>query len=82
MDNRGLRGLEASQAYGNFAMGTLSGRVASLLEDYRRDGVEPIASLVCRTSDQYWLFFDNGTGIIATFAARSRPFCRSISAAT
>lgn len=65
MDNRGLRGLDASQAYGNFAMGTVSRVVAPLLEDYRRDGVRPAASFVCRTADQYWLFFDNGTGIIA-----------------
>ena len=64
MDNRGLRGLEASQAYGNFAMGTISRLVAPLLEDYRRDGIRPVASLVCRTADQYWLFFDNGTGLI------------------
>lgn len=64
MDNRGLRGLEASQDYGNFSMGTISRLVAPLLEDYRRDGIRPTASFVCRTADQYWLFFDNGTGLV------------------
>ncbi len=70
MDNRGLRGLEASQAYGNFAMGTISRLVAPLLEDYRRDGVRPVASFVCRTADQYWLFFDNGTGLIVHMGSK------------
>jgi hypothetical protein len=70
MDNRGLRSLSASQAFGNFSMGTLSRLVAPLLEDKRRDGIEPVASLVCRTADQYWLFFADGTGLIANFSGK------------
>jgi hypothetical protein len=43
----------------------MSQLVAPLLEDYARDGVEPVASLISRRNGQYWLFFDNGAGIIA-----------------
>jgi hypothetical protein len=52
-------------------MGTLSRLVAPLLEDKRRDGIEPVASLVCRTADQYWLFFADGTGIIANLSGKN-----------
>lgn len=65
MDNRGLRKLSAAQGYGNFRMGTLSALIAPLLEDKRRDSIEPTASLVCRSGDQYWLFFEDGTGFVA-----------------
>lgn len=71
MDNRGLRSLGASQAYGNFAQGTLSRLVAPLLEDYRRDGVDPVASFVARSKDQYWCFFENGAGFVAHFGKKS-----------
>lgn len=70
MDNRGLRSLSASQAFGNFSMGTISKLIEPLLKDYREDGIEPVASLVARASDQYWLFFDNGAGIIVYMGAK------------
>lgn len=70
MDNRGLRSLSATQVYGNFSMGTISKLIEPLLKDYREDGVEPVASLVARASDQYWLFFDNGAGIIVYMGAK------------
>jgi hypothetical protein len=71
MDNRGLRSLSASQAYGNFTLGTLSRLVAPLLEDYRRDGNDPVASFVARAKDQYWCVFENGAGIVAHFGGRT-----------
>lgn len=64
MDNRGIRSLSASRAYGNFQMGTLSRLVATLIEDKRRDLVTPVASCVVRSMDQYWVFFSDGTGLI------------------
>ena len=64
MDNRGLRNLSASRAFGNFSISAISRLIQPLIEDYRRDAVQPTASLVCRTAGQYWVFFDNGTALI------------------
>lgn len=63
-DNRGLRSLSAAQRYGNFRMGTISRLIEPLWTKKRADGVDPSASLVCRTQDQYWLFFEDGTGLV------------------
>lgn len=65
MDNRGLRSLSAAQNFGNFRMATISRLIEPLLKDKREDSIEPSASLVCRASDQYWLFFEDGTGFVA-----------------
>lgn len=64
MDNSGVRSLQTAQAFGNFKMGTITQLVQPLIEDYRRDGVEPTASAISRRKDQYWLFFDNGEGLV------------------
>jgi hypothetical protein len=71
MDNRGVRSLAASAAYGNFRLGAVSELIEPLLKDFTRDGVEPVASLVCRTAGQLWYFFDNGTGIIIYFGGKT-----------
>jgi hypothetical protein len=64
MDNAGLRSLRATQAYGNFTVGTITQTVAPLLEQNRKSAINPVASLLCRTSNQYWLFFSDGSGLI------------------
>lgn len=64
MDNVGIRTLAAARDFGNFNIGTISRLVEPLLRDYRTDGVEPVASFIHRRADQFWLFFDNGTGLI------------------
>jgi hypothetical protein len=70
LDNGGLRSIAATQQFGNFRMGSLSQLVAPLLEDLRKDGVNPVCSMTLRASDQYWLFFDNNTGIIVYLGAK------------
>lgn len=70
MDNRGIRTLAATQRYGNFAAATISKFVEPLIKDKRIDSVEPSASLVSRSADQYWLFFDDGTGLIVYMGAK------------
>lgn len=70
MDNRGLRSLKASQAFGNFSIGTLSQMIEPLLNDYRRDQVNPTASLLARARGQYWVFFDNGTALACFFGKK------------
>lgn len=64
MDNSGVRSLQSSQAFGNFTLGTITQMVRPLIEDYRRDGVEPVASVVARRKAQYWVFFDNQEALV------------------
>lgn len=64
MDNRGIRSLNTTAAFGNFSVGTLSKMAEPLLADLRRDGVDPVLTYTSRSQDQYWVFFDNKTGLI------------------
>lgn len=64
MDNLGVRRMQASQAFGNFRMGTLTQLVQPIFDTKRRAGVEPVASVRYRSRDQYILFFDDGSGIV------------------
>lgn len=64
MDNVGIRSISATASYGNFSLGTLSRKIEPLLRDYRKDGVDPVASLIWKRKDQYWVFFDNGTALV------------------
>jgi hypothetical protein len=70
LDNRGLRELTATSAYGNFKTGTLSALIEPLLADLRRDSVNPTASLIVRSKSQYWLFLSNGTAIVFLFGKK------------
>lgn len=72
LDNAGLRSLAASARYGNFNFGVLSELISPLLEDKRRDGVNPVVSFINRKKVQYWLIFDDGTGICG-FLGRKAP---------
>jgi hypothetical protein len=71
-DDRGLRDLRTTAAYGDFKMGTISQAVEPLFRAKRRGGVTPVASLVVRTKDQYRLFWSDGTGL-ATYLGRKYP---------
>ncbi len=74
MDNRGIRSLATTAAYGNFNIGTLSEAIEPLLRDFRRDGVEPVASLIVRSAGQYWVFLSNNTGIVAYMGRKVPEF--------
>lgn len=63
LDNRGLRSISATSAYGNFSMGTLSNAVRKTLRRKAAASVEPIASSIVRSKSHYRLFFDDGSGI-------------------
>lgn len=62
-DNIGLRELNATNNYGNFAIGSnLTSLVQSLIRFNHKVGVNPINSLHVRSKDQYRLFYSDGTG--------------------
>jgi hypothetical protein len=70
LDNAGIRSLSTTSRFANFTMGSISQLVAKLLEDYANDGVQPVASLISRRSSQYWIFFDNGAGLVVYLGAK------------
>lgn len=72
LDERGIRSVAATQAYGNFKLGTFTQLIQKELDNKRRGGITAIASCVVKAKDQYLLFFDNGTGISIYFG-RKQP---------
>lgn len=64
LDNIGVRTMSAVNAYGNFSIGpSVTRQVLPLFESKRKLGVDPTASIRCRTKGQYRVFFDDGTGL-------------------
>lgn len=61
LSNRGVTQLMASQAFGNFNLSVLTKDIQPLIDEKRGRG---IASCVIRNTNQYWIFWDDGSGII------------------
>lgn len=72
LDNRGLRSISTTQAYGNFAMGLISEAVKHTMRTKAENGILPVASTIVRTKNQYRLFYDDGTGF-SFYLGRKRP---------
>lgn len=63
LDDGGIRTLQATDAFGDFRMGTLSEAIDPLFEKFRKAGALPIGSIRLRGKDQYRLFYDNAESI-------------------
>ncbi|WP_337846818.1 hypothetical protein [Sphingomonas sp.] len=86
VDQRGLRALNATSAFGNFKTGTLSEPFESYFRAKRAAGARLVASYVVKAKSQYRLIWNDGTGL-AVFMGRKqaealpyslgdmRPFC-------
>ena len=61
LNARGITQIIASQAFGNFQIAVLSNDIQTLID--QKFGLE-LASCVLKSSNQYRLFFSDGTGII------------------
>jgi hypothetical protein len=72
LDNRGIRSVESTSAYGNFKIGTYTAAINPTLDAKRREGVIPVASCIVKSKDQYLLFFSDGTGV-SLFFGRKKP---------
>lgn len=72
MDRRGLRSLQATNAYGNFRAGTMTELIEPLLRAKQRAGARPVASVVSRSKGHYRLFWSDGTGI-SVYTGRKYP---------
>jgi len=65
LDDRGVTTLSAVNAYGDFAMNSISKKIRPIISDKKG---KSIASVRVRAKGQYRLFFNDGTGIYATFS--------------
>lgn len=72
LDDQGVRDMQASQAYGDWMIGTMTRPVAPLMASKIKAGVGVVGALRVRSKDQYRLFWDNGTGIYIYFG-RENP---------
>jgi len=74
LDDQGVRNLSATQAYGDFRMGSITQLVAPMLRLKRTSNISVVASLRCRARDQYRLFFSDGSGL-CIYLGRKNPEC-------
>jgi hypothetical protein len=69
-DNKGLRSLDTTDAFGDFDIGTITKLVEPIFRLKRKNGVTPVASLRVRAKDQYRLFWSDGTGLTVYFGRK------------
>lgn len=72
IDKRGLRSLDATQAFGNFKTGALSGQFERYFRVKYRAGAEAIGTYVSRLKSHYRIVWNDGTGL-AVYMGGKRP---------
>ena len=72
MDNRGIRAINTTPAFGNFTVGTMTQLIAPLLRAKLQANQTPVASIRVRTRDTYRVFFADGTGI-SVYMGKKHP---------
>lgn len=72
MDNRGVRALNTTPAFGNFTLGTMTQLVAPLLRTKFRQGDMPVATMRVRTQDIYRVFWSDGWGL-SIYMGKKQP---------
>ena len=72
MDNRGVRSVTTTQAYGNFVIGTMTADIQPWIDKQREEKNLAIGSMRVRSSDQYRLWFQSGLSI-CVYLGRGRP---------
>lgn len=68
VDERGIRSIATTPAYGNFNIGTLSQLIQPIFQTKVASGYAPIASCVVRAKDQYRVFYSDNSVIVAYFS--------------
>lgn len=63
MDDRGLRTLETTEAFGDFTLGTLTKLIKPVFDAKKNASVTAQASVRVREKDQYRLFWSDGFGM-------------------
>jgi hypothetical protein len=71
LDNSGVRSLDATAAYGNFKIGSLSLGAQKFLDGKKEHAIAPVASLTTPKDDLYRLFFADGSGMSIYFGRKN-----------
>ena len=71
-DDRGIRSVEATDAYGDFSVATVSEPVRQILDSKREGGVKPLLAYRSRRKSQYRLCFSDGTILVMTLLPGGR----------
>jgi hypothetical protein len=61
-DDGGLRRLDATDAFGDWRVGTMTQAVDPLVRSIQRAGVRPVASIKVKSRDQYRVYLGDGSG--------------------
>jgi hypothetical protein len=75
LDDRGMTSLDAVQNFGDFAASTFSEQIQPLI-DAKLANSSVTASVRVRTKNQYRVFFNDNSGIIAKFRKKGIEFTR------
>lgn len=71
LDEGGIRGLSTTSAFGDWNIGTFTEAVEPLFRRKTEAAVSPVATIDVPAKNQYWLFFDDNTGVIIYFGRRA-----------
>lgn len=74
VDDFGVRDARSTPTYGNFAIGSLSGHIATFFKAKKKAGVSPIQSSVCKDKGQYRVYFSDGTALFGYFGRKMAEF--------
>lgn len=74
LDDRGLRRVSATQAFGDFRLGTLTQMVEPFFRSQKDRGALPVGSMRVRARDIYRLFYDDGK-CLSVYFGREKPEC-------
>lgn len=72
MDNRGIRAMNTTSAYGNFSIGTMTQLITPIIRAKLGAGQVPVAACRVRARDTYRLFFSDGY-TISVYMGRKQP---------
>lgn len=72
MDNRGIRSMATTPAFGNFTIGTMTALISPIIRAKLAAGEVPVASCRVRSRDIYRLFFSDGY-TLSVYMGRKTP---------
>lgn len=72
IDERGLRDLSATQAYGDFRAGSLLPELQPFFTARKKSGAKPVLSFVVKSKSQYRVLWDDGVGL-SVYMGRKAP---------
>lgn len=72
LDNRGVRSLTTTEAYGNWVIGTMTAAIQPWIDRQRNERNRAVGSMRVRSRDQYRLWWESGVGV-CLYVGRGKP---------